>query len=61
MAMPTGGNATQVTTGVIAGAVSTILWWVVATFTGIEPSAEVVAASVVLVTAIAQYYAPVPE
>lgn len=50
-------NQTTVASGVLAGAVVSILWWVVGESLHISAPEPVVAASVVVATAIIQYFA----
>lgn len=54
-------NETNVTTGVFAGAVAAIMWWVLREWAQVDAPAEVIAASVVVFTAVIQYFAPKKE
>lgn len=51
-------NETNVTTGILAGAAATMVWWVLRETAGIDAPAEVVAASVAIFTAALQYFVP---
>lgn len=51
-------NETTVTTGMLAGAAATMIWWVLREAAGIDAPAEVVAASVAIFTAVLQYFLP---
>lgn len=52
------GNQTTVTTGAIAGALATIIWWYLREFHQIDAPAEVVAASVAIFTGLLQLVVP---
>lgn len=54
-------NQTRVTTGVIAGSISTILWWYLSEYQQVDAPAEVVAASVALFTAALQWVWPIKQ
>lgn len=51
-------NETTVSTGAIAGALATILWWALREGAQINAPAEVVAASVAVFTALLQWAMP---
>lgn len=53
-----GGNDARVTHGVLAGAIAAIGWWALGAFAGIVAPAEVVASSVVILTALVQWFMP---
>jgi len=53
-----GSNETTVNTGLLAGAVCIIAWWIVERMYGVEAPQTVVAASVTLSTALLQRFAP---
>lgn len=48
-------NTTTMTSGVVAGALMAIVWWVLGETLQVQAPAEVVAASVTVVTAIFQF------
>lgn len=52
------GNQTTVTTGAVAGAIGTIMWWYLREFHQIDAPAEVVAASVAIFTGALQLIVP---
>jgi len=51
-----GSNDTTVSAGVLPGAGMTIVWWAVSVIFGVEAPDGVVAASVMIVTALVQRY-----
>jgi len=51
-------NETTVTTGILAGAAATIMWWILREAAGIDAPSEIVAASVAILTAALQYFVP---
>lgn len=51
-------NQTNVTHGMYAGAVASIAWWIIGELYGVVAPAEIVAASVVLLTALVQAVTP---
>lgn len=52
------GNQTTVTVGILSGAIATIFWWILGQTTSVEAPAEIVAASVAILTAALQYFVP---
>lgn len=53
------GNTTRVTQGIYAGAIVTLIWYVLYAVYGIERDPDAVAASLVLFTALWQYFSPI--
>lgn len=52
------GNSTTVTQGIYAGAIVTLIWYVLYALYGIERDPDAVAASLVLFTAMWQFFSP---
>lgn len=53
-----GSNETKVTVGLLAGAVATIMWWIMREAAGIQAPEAVVSASVAIFMALLQYLVP---
>lgn len=51
-------NQTSVGIGAVAGAIMIIVWWAIGQITEVEATAEVVAASCTLATALMQFFIP---
>jgi putative flippase GtrA len=50
----------KVAAGAVAGALTTILMWVLTTFTSVTPTPEVAAAVTTLITLLVSYLTPAP-
>ena len=53
-----GSNETTVNSGALTGALVTIAWWVASSLYGVTPPPEVVAASMMIATALVQRIYP---
>lgn len=52
------GNQTSVTVGALAGALASLMWWVLSETTTVSAPEAIIAASVVLFSAALQYLLP---
>lgn len=53
------GNDTKASQGIYAGAIVTLVWYVLNAVYGIEKDPDAVAASMLLFTALWQYFSPI--